>query len=57
MLEEWKTSDTQNNFLTTNLLKDKDLDNYLRDRLTIFGLKEVVYWPNFMTRRSYVGIL
>lgn len=31
MYEEWEIMDTQNNFLTTNLLEDEDLDNRERD--------------------------
>jgi len=49
----WKTLDTQNNSMSIHLLQYKDLDNHERDHQTdtIVRQKQVIYWPNFVTRR------
>jgi len=56
MLPGWKTLDTQNNSLNTELLEDKDLDNHSRDCYTdtIMILKQMIYWLNFVTREEYI---
>jgi hypothetical protein len=52
----WKTLDTQNNSLIIDLWEDEDLDDHERDHWmdTVVRQKQVIYWPNFVTRRETV---
>jgi hypothetical protein len=53
MLVRGKISDTQNNSLTVDISKEENLDDHKTDDKTdtILRQKQVIYWPDFVTRR------